>query len=272
MLLGRNDGLFRGAIGQSGFGAPLGRYPGGFNATQAMQATYDRFVGKVPSCADLVVSGKSLPCLRKAPMSEISSAILATTTTGREWAPVLDGDFFEDYTTNQLSNGNFVKVPILIGANTDEGVSFGAGRRLDGGNINTDEDMRNALRNIIPPQVKDTAGKSVNELTDEVMELYPDDQRLGIPSLETWPHVIKPGDEYAERFGLQARRSNALFGDFAMPYQRRRANKVWAKHDVPSYGYRFNIKPNGQPEHAGVAHFQEVSIFGQKSSGTYTDF
>jgi carboxylesterase type B len=256
---GRNDGLFRGAIGQSGFGAPLGRYLGGFNATQAMQATYDRFVAKVPSCADLVGSGKSLPCLRKAPMSEISAAIWAT-TTGLEWAPVLDGDFFADYTTNQLSNGNFVKVPILIGANTDEGVSFGTGRRPDGGNVNTDEDMRDALGTIIPPQVKDTAGNTVDELTDEAMELYPNDQRVGIPSLETWPHVIKPGDEYAERFGFQARRSNALFGDFTMHYQRRRANRVWAKHDVPSYGYRFNIKPNGQPEHAGVAHFQEVAF------------
>lgn len=255
MLVGRNDGLFRGAIGQSGFGAPLGRYPGGFNATQAMQATYDRFVTKVPSCADLVGSGKSLPCLRKAPMSEISAAILAITTTRREWAPVLDGDFFTDYTTNQLSSGNFVKVPILVGANTDEGVSFGTGS-----NVNTDEDMRDALGYIIPPQVKDTAGKSVDELTDEAMELYPNDQRVGVPSLETWPHVIKPGDEYAERFGLQARRSAALFGDFAMHYQRRRANKFWAKHGIPSYGYRFNIKPNGQPEHAGVAHFQEVSI------------
>ncbi|RGP76050.1 hypothetical protein FLONG3_5441 [Fusarium longipes] len=256
---GRDDGLFRGAIGQSGFGAPLGRYPGGFNATQGMQATYDRLVGKVPSCSSLVGSDKSLPCLRKAPFDEINNAILAT-TTGLEWAPVLDGDFFADYYTNQLEKGNFAKVPILIGANTDEGTSFGRNRRPDGGNIDTDEDMRDAIGTIIPPQVEETTGNSVDELTDELMEIYPNDQRVGIPSLESWPHIIKPGDSYAELLGVQYRRSTALFGDFIMHYQRRRMNKAWAKNGIPNYAYRFNIVPNEQAVYAGVTHFQEVAF------------
>ncbi|RGP61277.1 hypothetical protein FSPOR_10106 [Fusarium sporotrichioides] len=256
---GRDDGLFRGAIGQSGFGAPLGRHRGGYNATEAMQDTYDRFVGKVPSCSGLVGSDKSLPCLRKAPFSEIDDAIWAI-NTGLEWAPVLDGDFIADYTTNQLENGNFPKVPLLIGANTDEGTSFGRNRRSDGGNVNTDEDMRDAIGVMIPPQVEDTAGQTVEELTDELMELYPNDQRVGIPSLESWSHIIKPNDSYAEVHGAQYRRSCALFGDFLMQYQRRRANKYWAKNGIPNYAYRFNIKPNGQPEFAGVTHFQEVAF------------
>jgi carboxylesterase type B len=262
-IIGRDDGLFRGVIGQSGFGAPLGRYPGGFNATEAMQATYDRFVGEVSSCADLVGSDKSLHCLRKAPFDEINNAIFAI-TDGREWAPVLDGDFFSDYTTNQLKNGNFVKVPILIGANTDEGTSFGRNRRPDGGNVDTDEEMRAAIGTIIPREAEDNTGKTVDELIDELMEIYPNDQRVGIPSLESWPHIIKPGDSYAEVLGAQYRRSTALFGDWFMHYQRRRMNKFWAKNGIRNYAYRFNIKPNGQAEYAGVTHFQEVSILTQK--------
>ncbi|KAL6915751.1 hypothetical protein ACHAPO_005213 [Fusarium lateritium] len=254
---GRDDGLFRGAIGQSSFGGP--RYRGNHNATDAMQDTYDRFVGMIPSCSDLVGSDKSLPCLRQAPFDEINSAIWAMKTR-IEWAPVLDGDFIADYATNQLENGNFVKVPLLIGANTDEGTSFGRNRTSDRGNVNTDGDMRDAIGTAIPPQAEDTTGQTVDELTDELMELYPNDQRVGIPSLESWPYIIKPNDSYAEVHGAQFRRSCALFGDLIIQYQRRRANKIWAKNGIPNYAYRFNIKPNGQPEYAGVTHFQEVAF------------
>jgi carboxylesterase type B len=165
----------------------------------------------------------------------------------------LDGDFFADYTTNQLASGRFLKIPILVGANTDEGTSFGTR------NVDDDDDLREGIwMRMFPDEVEKTTGKTKNELIDELMSHYPNDQSLGIPSLETWPHVIKPGDGYAEEFGLQYRRDNAIFGDYVMQYQRRRANKAWAKHGVPSYVYRFNVRPNGQPPEAGVGHFQEV--------------
>ncbi|KAM0244371.1 hypothetical protein ACHAP5_006278 [Fusarium lateritium] len=255
---GRDDGLFRGAIAESGFGAPLDRFLGGFNGTQHMQDTYDSLVKSVSLCANLVGSQESLACLRKAPLIEIHQAL--TARNGRTWAPVLDGDFFTDYTTNQLEDGRFNKVPILIGANTDEGTSFGIGRRPNGGNVDTDDEMREAIGTIIPPEAEKNTGKAVSELIEELMKLYPNDQSAGIPSLDSWPHIIKPGDPYATQYGAQYRRAAALFGDHLMQYQRRRANKAWNKHDVPSYVYRFNISPNGQPPHAGVAHFQEVAF------------
>ncbi|KAF5567324.1 triacylglycerol lipase II precursor [Fusarium phyllophilum] len=96
---GRNDGLFRGAIGESGFGAPLGRYPGGFNATETLQNTYDDFVSSVPWCEKLTGSDATLDCLRTAPIEEIDIALRSGNS--QRWAPVLDGDFFADYTTNQ---------------------------------------------------------------------------------------------------------------------------------------------------------------------------
>ncbi|TXB99939.1 hypothetical protein FocTR4_00013983 [Fusarium oxysporum f. sp. cubense] len=237
---GRDDGLFRGAIGESGFGAPLGRYPGGFNATERPQGTYDSFV-RVPS-------------------EEIDLALRSS--GGQSWAPVLDGDFFADYTTNQLASGRFLKIPILIGANTDEGTSFGF-RRVD-----DDDDLRAGIKvMMIPYGVEKTTGKIRDGLVDELLERYPNNQSIGIPSLETWPHVIQPGDGYAEEFGLQYRRDNAIFGDYVMQYQRRRANKAWAKHGVPSYVYRFNIRPNGQPPEAGVGHFQEVAFVFHNTNG-----
>ncbi|KAF5647483.1 triacylglycerol lipase II precursor [Fusarium sp. NRRL 25303] len=250
---GRNDGLFRGAMGQSGFGAPLGRYPGGFNATEATQNTYDDLVSSVPSCEKLAGSESTLDCLRRAPIEEIDIALRSG--TAQRWAPVLDGDFFADYTTNQLSSGQFLKIPILLGANTDEGTSFGF-RGVD-----NDEDLRAGIKAMmIPYEVEKTTGKTRDELVDELLELYPNDQSIGIPSLEIWPHVIQPGDVYAEDLGLQYRRVNAISGDFVMHYQRRRANEAWAKYGVPSYAYRFNIMPNGHRPQGGVGHFQEVAF------------
>ncbi|KAF4451362.1 hypothetical protein F53441_5628 [Fusarium austroafricanum] len=256
---GRDDGLFRGAIAESGFGAPLGRFPGGFNATELMQISFNSLVKSVPSCAKLSGSDTFLECLRKAPFQEIHLA-LNSSILGQSWAPVLDEDFLVNHTTNQLANGRFLKVPILIGANTDEGTSFGVGIRPKGEPVNTDDQLREALMPMIAPGAEKNTGKTADQLIDELMELYPNDQRVGIPSLEAWPHVIKPGDEYAKQFGLQYRRANAISGDYAMQYQRRRANKAWATHGTPSYAYRFNIRPNNVPPRAGVGHFQEVAF------------
>ncbi|KAF5963304.1 triacylglycerol lipase II precursor [Fusarium coicis] len=250
---GRNDGLFRGAMGQSGFGAPFGRYPGGFNATEALQNTYDDFVSSVPSCEKLAGSASTLDCLRRAPIEEIDTALRSSTS--QRWAPVLDGDFFADYTTNQLYSGRFVKIPVLIGANTDEGTSFGFG------GVNNDEELRAGIKAMmIPDEIDNTTGKTRDELVDELLEFYSNDQSIGIPSLEIWPHVIQPGDDYAKELGLQYRRANAISGDFVMHYQRRRANEAWAKLGVPSYVYRFNIMPNGHRPQGGVGHFQEVAF------------
>ncbi|KAG5753521.1 hypothetical protein H9Q69_012530 [Fusarium xylarioides] len=106
---------------------------------------------------------------------------------------------------------------------------------------------------MIPYEVEKTTGKTRDELVDELLELYPNDQSIGIPSLEIWPHVFQPGDDYAKDLGLQYRRFNAISGDFVMHYQRRRANEAWAKHGVPSYAYHFNIMPNGHRPQGGVA-------------------
>ena len=45
--------------------------------------------------------------------------------TGSFSFPVLDGDFNRNFGSVQLAAGQFVHVPIIAGANGDEGVSFG---------------------------------------------------------------------------------------------------------------------------------------------------
>jgi acetylcholinesterase len=82
----------------------------------------------------------------------------------------------------------------LIGANFDEATALGRGRGPDGRGVDTDEEMRAAIAGIISPQAETNTGKLVGELVDELMYLYPDIQSIGVPSLETWPVVIRSND------------------------------------------------------------------------------
>lgn len=196
-------------MAESGFGGAIGRYPGGFNNTAAQQAVYNLLVTNT-TCASTVNTSASLTCLRNLSFEEINAALNGTAAS--PWPPVLDGDFIADFPHNQLVNGKFVRIPILIGGNSDEGTAFGTGRGPNGTGVNTDAEMRYAISNIIGPQASEETGKPVDELIDELMYLYPNIQAVGIPTLDMWP-VIQPGDFVATSLGLQLRRTAALFGD-----------------------------------------------------------
>jgi hypothetical protein len=72
--------------------------------------------------------------------------------------------------------------------------------------------MRAAIATIVGPNVKKTAGQTVEQVVDKMMALYPNIQAVGIPSLDKWP-VIQEGDIVAQSMGTQYRRKAALFGD-----------------------------------------------------------
>lgn len=209
---GRDDKLFRGAIAQSGFGGQLSRYPGGFNATDLMQGTYDLLVSNT-SCAATAnsSSSSSLDCLRALPFAELNAALNGTTAS--PWAPMLDGDFIADYPHNLLAAGRFPRIPVLIGTNQDEGSSFGTGRGPNGSGVDTDAQLRYAVAaDLIGAEAARWTGRSADALVGEALLLYPDVQAVGIPSLDKFPAIV-PGDEIATTLGLQYRRTAALFGD-----------------------------------------------------------
>lgn len=253
---GRDDGLFRAAVGESGFGGILTRYSGGLNRTDAQQETFDNLVRNT-SCASTVGTPEAITCLRAAPFDEINTA-LNVTGVG-PWPPALDNDFIADFPTNQLASGNFVQVPILIGANTDEGSAFGAGRGPTGP-VNTDSDFEYAVNNMLTPDVANTTGRSAEDIVHDISILYPNIQSIGIPSLESWPEVITNATEGVESIGVQSRRINALAGDTSFHYARRRANIAWSDAGITSYSYHFDVTVNGIPESISATHFQEVAF------------
>ncbi len=202
---GRNDGLFRGAIGQSGFGGLLYRFPGGLNATGKVQSVYDTLVAST-SCAATIHTPASLDCLRTLPLAELHAALNGT--EANPWAPVLDGDFIADHPYNQLRDGRFPQIPILIGANSEEGTGFGFLERW----VSSDEDAAAAFAAAIGPQAEKFTGKPLEQLVSEALYVYPNVQAVGVPGLDKYP-VMNASDPLAAVVGLQGRRVAAFVGD-----------------------------------------------------------
>jgi acetylcholinesterase len=203
------------------------------------------------SCAGLLTrSSGTLDCLRNLPQEELDYA-LNVTGVG-PWVPVIDGDILQDHPTSQFSRGDFVKVPLLVGTTTDEGTDHVLYSLPP---VQDDDTVRAILFSAVSEQ---KTNRTTAEIVDELMMLYPNNQTVGIPSLETWPHVIQPGDSYAEQLGAQYRRISAMVGDITMHWSRRRANQVWHKHGLPTWSYRFNVVHINAPVYRGSSHTDEV--------------
>lgn len=114
---GRDDGLFRGAIMESG--GSISANP--MNTTD-FQDLYDSLVLEV-GCSNAT---DSLQCLRETPFETLNSVLNGTDGSSQyNFWPVVDGDLIRTWGSVQLTNDEFVKVPIISGTNTDEGTAFG---------------------------------------------------------------------------------------------------------------------------------------------------
>lgn len=112
---GRDDKLFRAAIMQSGSSVQPGPVHNAAHFDDQYQAVVD-----LANCTGAL---DALDCLRKAPFGVINAAINTTNITA--WHPVLDGDLVSGYGSQLLEAGDYVHVPIISGANNDEGALLG---------------------------------------------------------------------------------------------------------------------------------------------------
>jgi carboxylesterase type B len=110
---GRDDKLFRAAIMESG--SPTALMPLSPN-----QTAFDSLT-QVSGCSNAT---DKIECLRRLPFDTLNQAI-NNTGLGTVWAPVLDGDFIQEKASVQLAEGKYVHVPMISGANSDEGTAFG---------------------------------------------------------------------------------------------------------------------------------------------------
>ncbi|KPI44794.1 Lipase 3 [Cyphellophora attinorum] len=226
---GRDDGLFRSAIMQSG--GPLALS----SLTSPTQAAYDNLTATI-GCSS---NGDSLACLKPTPYEVLNEAINSSALVRGAFGPKIDGDFIARYSSQQLADEAFVHVPIIIGANSDEGTAYAPL------NLNTTADFIASL----------TSGDIPSDLAERLAELYPDDPTLPL-ELANLPNNFVPNASYGAYF----RPAATYTGDRTFIAGRRLAAQTWAGAGLPVWSYRFNAIPAWANQMDGVAHFSEVAF------------
>ena len=229
---GRDDGLFRAAISESGSPAGYGPIP----TLETWQPIYNKLVAET-NCTG---HRDTLACLRTIPTMALSDIFNSSLLEGAEFSPQVDGDFLRESGSDELAKGHFVKVPYLIGTNFDEGTAFGTQ------GINTTQEFMEAV-------MEDGFGL---EDAKTLAALYPDIPEIGIPATL---HGRPPPSAIGE-LGYMWKRSAAYGGDRTMHAQRRQTSQAWAAHHVDAFTYHFDVLVHGVPDYTGSTHFQEVAF------------
>ncbi|RKK36027.1 hypothetical protein BFJ66_g13698 [Fusarium oxysporum f. sp. cepae] len=229
---GRDDKLFRSAILQSG--APISLA----SQSDLSEDLYNLLL-KNTSCS-------SLECLRSLPFVDLNKALNSTALSG--WNPKIDGDFVARHSSQQLKDGAFVKVPIIVGATTDEGTSFSKLR------INTTAQFIAAIEDSSPP---------INiSFARTIAKAYPErsqDQVL---------HNLASDWVPPPNYGKQFRRAATYYGDVNMVAPRRLTAEIWAGKRLPVYSYRFDAIPAWATYVQGATHFVDVAFSMINLNGT----
>lgn len=225
---GRDDGLFRAAILESG--SP---------ATTAFRnaSSWDPYYNNITAATNCSSAGDTLACLRQVPIDVLSPILNSSVTSAATWGPVTDGDFAQNSGYGQLEAGQFVKVPVLQGRNHDEGTSWGVK------GINTTAQFL---------AYYSTQGYN-RETLPVLAAVYPDIPEIGVPA------TLKGRPSPDSVYGQQWKRTCAATGDIRQHAPRRYMSQIWAKNNVTNYSYHFNIFPAGVAQEIGSTHFAEVA-------------
>lgn len=224
---GRNDCLFVGAIGESVF------FP-----TQPQVSELEWQFETYVNAAGCSGTMDELKCLRSKDTTALQLANVPNPYPGQSsaplfyWTPTIDGDFIQDYPYCLFEQGNFVKVPIIFGDDTNEGSGFAA-------NASSPADVATFMQNNYPHLT--TAD------TDEINQRYP----LMPPLPERAAYFPSASAAYGEAtFTCPGNFIALSFAKAHCPY------KVW--------NYRYNVlQANNVASGLGVPHtFESPAIFG----------
>ncbi|KAM3155664.1 hypothetical protein ABEW05_003805 [Botrytis cinerea] len=225
---GRDDNLFQAAIIESGSPTGASLNPLGYYTVPTENLT------RATGCW---TSTDKLACLR-------------SLTSDQLWKAQVDGDFLTDYPSSLTPQGKFIKVPLLIGANSDEGASFGV----------SGLDNETAIFNNLLVYRASNAYALSPPTARKLLELYPND-----PANEP-PYYITNATIFPSK-GLQWRRSAAIAGDLVMISGRRKLCEVYAAASQSVYSYRFDTFLWNAAVTDGVKHFVNVVFSFQNISG-----
>ncbi|KAH8807782.1 triacylglycerol lipase [Xylogone sp. PMI_703] len=232
---GRNDHLFVGAVPESTFWPTQRTVP-------EMEFQFDEFVDDC-GCS---TSRDQLECLRSVNISTIQAANIAkpfpggSSSPAPEWyfLPVTDGVFVTDRPYNSFLKGKFIKVPVLVGDDTDEGSIFAF-------NATSQADISNWFKNNYP--------KLSNSQLASINRQYP---------------LMTPLPGHAAYFPS----ASAIYGDatFTCPGNQIAISVAQFVSPEKVWNYRYNVlDPVLINAGQGVPHtFETSAIFGPTNAGS----
>jgi carboxylesterase type B len=195
--------------------------------TYTLQAQYDSVVNQT-GCSS---AADTLQCLRTVPINDLYAAEDNLTSIG----PVIDGDFIRREPVLELDAGNVHRVPIMVGANADEGLFVVTLI----GSPNTTAEIRPLLSAILPALSNDTL--------DAVLAAYPQDAPAPPYSLAAeypWCAAMEAANLTCTP---EYRRTAAILGDWFADAGRRYMARKWSELGLPTYSFRFAADPTGIP-------------------------
>jgi len=204
-------------------------------------------------CAGGVGAGRDrLACLRGVVAAELFVKARGTAV----WNPIVDGRFLTAYPSTLAREGKFIKVPMLIGANSDEGVSFGVK------GLETEEEV---FENLLTYRAYAISPPTARRL----LELYPVDDTANQP-----PHFLNKNGSTSNQslripasYGKQWRRHCAIAGDMVMVSGRRQTCEQYVRANQTVYAYRFDNPAFDGSALDGAKHFVNVAYSFQNVSG-----
>ncbi|KAJ3547926.1 hypothetical protein NM208_g1255 [Fusarium decemcellulare] len=244
---GRDDGLFRGAILQSG-----GPFPGDNGNRNVTEREEDfNMILQQTGCEG---SDDPIACLRGVPMETLKAAGQRMRTN-----LVIDGSIVPDNRILQLERGEFLKVPVLTGTNRNEGAMFAqAFGRLP---VNTAQDFGNFV------SAAWGGGPVPTEMLQKWYDLY--QKEIDNPSVAGLGTV---SEDAGPRMGSQYGKATLWMGDMMFTAGRRLINKAWANYGATSFSYFFDTVPaNIDPKALGATHFQEIPYMFDNINGVGWD-
>ncbi|TRX96024.1 hypothetical protein FHL15_003166 [Xylaria flabelliformis] len=225
---GKDTNLFHAAAAESvSFATVL--------TVEESQYQYDNFA-LAAGCA----GNDSLACLRSKSAADLQAVNKGSAYPGAPsaplypWDPVLDGDLIQNLTYDAFADGNFVKIPLIVGDDTNEGTIF-------------------------TPRTTSTIGASDSFLKSQFPYLTL--EQLGrINTL--YPN---PDNASCPNSGCYWRQVSNAYGDMRYTCPGLFISSAMTEYGMPrSYSYRYNVEdPDQVAQGLGVPHTVEVNaIFG----------
>lgn len=187
----------------------------------------------------------SLACLRNRTSAEIQAENIGGLAYPGEneapiypWNPVLDYDFLTDYTYSAFAKGNFVKIPVIYGDDTNGGTIF---TPRDASTLAESETFLSAQFPFLDEQQ-----------LEEIEDLYPNPN-------DTCPSV-----------GCYWRQISNAYGDMRYMCPGLYISSAMTHYGVSrSYNYRYNVEdPDQVAQGLGVPHTVELAaIWGPTNAG-----